>query len=669
MPLNLKFADFNGDPVSSTAQGIITQRGVDTALGLGVTSSPTFSGLTITDNLSVRGTLTYLNTNTTTTSALSVVNNGTQTALLVNQTGAAGIVDFQDNGTSAFFINDSGRVGIGTITPNEKLTVNGNISSNGNVYTDSIQFDLNAGITTPAQGQIAWDAEDETLHYTLDTDTTARIGQDQYMRVKVNQAVLKGQALYASGTSGGGSGNIQASLYNAVSGGVDELYFIGLAAADMAINEFGFAITFGKLKGVSLTNTRETGDSSSWPAGTVLYVSAKQAGFLTSVAPTAPNRDIPVAFVISESGGTRGIFVRYEHGYHLDELHDVKYIQPILDGDLLTWNNSLSVWTNEPNTEPIFTTWSQTNSANYQSTYTTVRSNSATWNGGTLTYQRWSFLGTGTQRTFSIPGMVEDDSEGYRVYVDNVFVDPIEYTVYVNTNTIVFNTPPMNNTDILVIGQYATQIITISATGDFIQDFDYTTTGQLTGKSPSGTITRTNPVLVSTNTTLKTASGKWDSTYTSFNTNSAKYDSTYTSVNTNSAKWDSTYTTVSSISANLSLGQIGLTIDGGGSVITSGAKRNIRIPYNCRITSYELVGDTFGDITINIYKSTYATYPPTSNSITGGNPPTLNNQLQNRDTTLTGWTPTLTAGDYLGFNASGIEFLTEVDLVLTVVKQ
>jgi hypothetical protein len=168
---------------------------------------------------------------------------------------------------------------------------------------------------------------------------------------------------------------------------------------------------------------------------------------------------------------------------------------------------------------------------------------------------------------------------------------------------------------------------------------------------------------------LKTASGKWDSTYTSFNTNSAKYDSTYTSVNTNSAKWDSTYTTVSSISANLSLGQIGLTIDGGGSVITSGAKRNIRIPYNCRITSYELVADTFGDITINIYKSTYATYPPTSNSITGGNPPTLNNQLQNKDTTLTGWTPTLTAGDYLGFNASGIEFLTEVDLVLTVVKQ
>jgi len=669
MPLNLKFADFNGDPVSSTAQGIITQRGVDTALGLGVTSSPTFSGLTITDNLSVRGTLTYLNTNTTTTSALSVVNNGTQTALLVNQTGAAGIVNFQDNGTSAFFINDSGRVGIGTITPNEKLTVNGNISSNGNVYTDSIQFDLAAGITTPAQGQIAWDAEDETLHYTLDTDTTARIGQDQFLRVKVMETVKKGQALYASGGTGG-SGNIQASLFSAVSALVDEMRYIGLAAADMAANDFGFAITFGKLKGVSLTNTKETADSSSWPVGTVLYVSSKQAGFLTSIAPAAPNKRIPTAFVISESGGTRGIFIRYEHGYHLDELHDVRTVGVKAEGDLLTWNNSVSAWENRANTEPIFTTWSQANSANYQSTYTTVRSNSATWNGGTLTYQRWSFLGTGTQRTFSIPGMVEDDSEGYRVYVDNVFVDPIEYVVSVNTNTIVFNTPPMNNTDILVIGQYATQIITISATGDYIQDFDYTTTGQLTGKSPSGTITRTNPVLVSTNTTLRTASGKWDSTYTSFNTNSAKYDSTYTSVNTNSAKWNSTYTTVSSISANLSLGQIGLTIDGGGSVITSGAKRNIRIPYNCRITSYELVGDTFGSIVINIYKSTYATYPPTSNSITGGNPPTLASQSQNRDTTLTGWTPTLTAGDYLGFNVTGTPaFLTEVDLVLTVVKQ
>ena len=228
--------------------------------------------------------------------------------------------------------------------------IGGNLNLTGYLSADSIRFNLGAGISTPAQGEIAWDATDETLHYALDSDTVAMIGQDQFMRVKVVQTVKKGQALYASGTTSERSGNIEASLFNAVSGGIDELYFIGLAAADMAINAFGFAITFGKLKSVSVTNTKETADSSSWPIGTVLYVSAKQAGFLTSVPPTAPNRDIPVAFVISVNGNNRGLFVRYEHGYHLDENHDVRTVGVKAEGDLLTWNNSVSAWENRAQT-------------------------------------------------------------------------------------------------------------------------------------------------------------------------------------------------------------------------------------------------------------------------------------------------------------------------------
>jgi hypothetical protein len=51
-------------------------------------------------------------------------------------------------------------------------------------------------------------------------------------------------------------------------------------------------------------------------------------------------------------------------------------------------------------------------------------------------------------------------------------------------------------------------------------------------------------------TTVSSNSANWDSVYTSVSPNSANWDSTYTTVSSNSANWDSTYTIVSSNSAN-----------------------------------------------------------------------------------------------------------------------
>jgi hypothetical protein len=50
--------------------------------------------------------------------------------------------------------------------------------------------------------------------------------------------------------------------------------------------------------------------------------------------------------------------------------------------------------------------------------------------------------------------------------------------------------------------------------------------------------------------TVRGLTGNWQSTYTTVNTKSASWDSTYTTVNTKSASWDSTYTTVNTKSAS-----------------------------------------------------------------------------------------------------------------------
>ena len=95
--------------------------------------------MTITDNLSVLGTFTCLDTNVSTSSALSVVNAGTGPALYVEQTGIGQpIAEFKDTEGGTMIIGDSGDVGIGIVgqDPGEKLTVSGNISANGTLKID-----------------------------------------------------------------------------------------------------------------------------------------------------------------------------------------------------------------------------------------------------------------------------------------------------------------------------------------------------------------------------------------------------------------------------------------------------------------------------------------------------------------------------------------------------
>jgi len=73
----------------------------------------------------------FLQTIVSTTSALSVVNDGTGPALYVQQDGNEPIAHFIDKTGDDIVFADNGYVGIGTFEPAEKLTVSGNISANG----------------------------------------------------------------------------------------------------------------------------------------------------------------------------------------------------------------------------------------------------------------------------------------------------------------------------------------------------------------------------------------------------------------------------------------------------------------------------------------------------------------------------------------------------------
>lgn len=93
----------------------------------------------VTGDLTVEGNTTTINTSVTTTSAFDIINSGTGPALEVTQTGEQAVAAFYDDSNIALFIDGKtgtpGYVGVGTSTPNQKLTVSGNISASGNIYS------------------------------------------------------------------------------------------------------------------------------------------------------------------------------------------------------------------------------------------------------------------------------------------------------------------------------------------------------------------------------------------------------------------------------------------------------------------------------------------------------------------------------------------------------
>lgn len=120
----------------------------------------------------------------------------------------------------------------------------------------------------------------------------------------------------------------------------------------------------------------------------------------------------------------------------------------------------------------------------------------------------------------------------------------------------------------------------------------------------------------------------------------------------------------------LSTSAVGYTIDGNGAAITTGvAGVGLRVPFACTINSATLLADQTGSIVIDIWKDTYANFPPTvSDSICASAKPTISSGVKSEDTTLTGWTTSIAAGDVLYFNVDSCSTITNVVLVLKVTK-
>lgn len=109
--------------------------------------------------------------------------------------------------------------------------------------------------------------------------------------------------------------------------------------------------------------------------------------------------------------------------------------------------------------------------------------------------------------------------------------------------------------------------------------------------------------------------------------------------------------------------------NGVSAITTSTPIPDIEVPMNCTVQGWTLVADASGSIVIDVWKDTYANYPPSvADTIAGSEKPTLSSAQKNQDLALSTWTTSLTKGDWLKFNIDSTSTVKLVILSIRCVK-
>ena len=74
-----------------------------------------------------------------------------------------------------------------------------------------------------------------------------------------------------------------------------------------------------------------------------------------------------------------------------------------------------------------------------------------------------------------------------------------------------------------------------------------------------------------------------------------------------------------------------------------------------------------GSCVVDVWKAPYGSYPPTvANTITAAAKPTISSGVKYQDSTLTGWTTSVSAGDVLAFRVDSSAILTYIAIILEI---
>lgn len=121
------------------------------------------------------------------------------------------------------------------------------------------------------------------------------------------------------------------------------------------------------------------------------------------------------------------------------------------------------------------------------------------------------------------------------------------------------------------------------------------------------------------------------------------------------------------LSDNQRIRTLNAQLTNAGAALTTGIKMDMRVAFACVITKITLLADQSGSVVIDIWKDTFANFPPTvADTITDSAKPTLTAALK-AETLPTGWITSIAAGDILRFNVDSVATITRLLIGIDVV--
>jgi hypothetical protein len=191
----------------------------------------------------------------------------------------------------------------------------------------------------PPVGTLYWNGG-YTLNLRMTSNVTQAIGENQYYYIKASATISKGQLIMFDGAVGS-SGVLKGKPSTGVTNGQ---LIMGVAAEDIALNDFGLVSNFGLVRGF---NTSGAPYGETWADGDTLYYNPSFAGGLTKTQPLAPTPHVVVAAVVNAAtGGSGSVFVRVLPEPLVSQLSDV-YVTSLAGDDILVYDSTDQRWENK----------------------------------------------------------------------------------------------------------------------------------------------------------------------------------------------------------------------------------------------------------------------------------------------------------------------------------
>jgi hypothetical protein len=126
----------------------------------------------------------------------------------------------------------------------------------------------------------------------------------------------------------------------------------------------------------------------------------------------------------------------------------------------------------------------------------------------------------------------------------------------------------------------------------------------------------------------------------------------------------------------VSIAGLSVIMDGLAVPVRTGNRGWVEVPFDGQITAVRMLADVLCNITVDIWKTTFAAYPPDSgDSICGSVKPSIASvnglpkaEFGTISSPMTGWTTSLTAGDILWFHVDSNDLATMLTISLTIAR-